>query len=1018
MNSFPAGWVDGAGDPVTDTSPGAEDPTGGAVRSSFRVALSVAVLGFDDTETMRAQMNTADLDLLHCRLGTVCAIAASEFGGKLVNHPEGEKVLVFGVPRPHELDAERAVLAVQKILRNFEWYGSKYPAPLRCGLASGEGFLRLDPGPNTSPCDVSGPAYEEALGLLRQAPGNVLLVSPDAQALFRNNFDARKVSLGGGGDIAFEISPAVAPATRFDAGEEENRLGAFRGRTEEMAALEAAWDEVLTGVSRSVLIRGEPGIGKSRLLHAFLQKAGAGHPLVFSFAGSVHHKRTPYFPVARGVLAFLGLKGLQSPTLLDMVVRNLLADLDLETPHDTANLKAVLKAGSLDALPPQAECAADNPAETLLSCFRALSRIHPVILVFEDAHWMDNSTLHLAKALCDDPGDRFGHCPILTLISSRPGQVATSLTASATLICRLRQLSPDQTRALAADLRPSGLSDDNFEQIVRRSDGVPLYLEELMNVAAELGDDIFDKALDTLIPASLRETLAARLSHLGDKGEVLMIAAVLGKIFDVRLLADVAGLSEDKLYQLLAAFQKADLVYRLGSNRDGQFEFKHSLVQDIAYQSLAPAARSRYHRRIAEALIERQADHPAVAAEVVARHFEYGGNIAKALDYLELAGMEAVQIAAHKEAGRYLNKALDLAAHISSREERDRAVNRFLLLLGPQLITNHGFASAEVREVYTRARSLTSTATGSPEVLRMLWGVWGAHIVKADIAFARELAQEFLSFARVRGDALELAAGHYMAGVGAFYVGDLAAAERSLLSAVKSAMEADFDEMITKYSLDLGILALSYLCWCYALAHRRDKLAQTSLDLETAALLSDHAFCQAFSYCFLATTYNFLGNGSEAERHAVAAAKLSRKQGFAQQLAQADINLGRAQVIAGDPSGLDLMEHGLAAYLATGAVLARPYAEAWIADALLRQDQPNAALSRLLEVRRFTVKSGERYYDAELLRLSALATGAARPGALRQVRTLLDKAASHARRTGIDLHLNNALIQFQGLPAL
>lgn len=1014
MNSFPAGWVDGAGDLETDTSPGTEDPADGTARTLFHAALSVAVLGFDETEAMRSQMKADDLDLLLSRLGTICAVAASEFGGKLVNHPEGEKVLVFGTPRPDELDAERAVLAVQKILRNFEWNGSKHPAPLRCGLASGDGFLRLDPGPNTSPCEVSGTVYEEAARLLRHAPGNVILVAPGAQALFRSNFNARKVSLGTATDIAYEISPAVAPATRFDAGEEETRLASFMGRTEEMAALEATWDEVLTGVSRSVLIRGEPGIGKSRLLHAFLQNAGTGHPLVFSFAGSVHHKRTPYFPVARGLLAFLGLKGFQSPTLLDMVIRNLLADLDLDTPRDTANLKAVLKAGSLDALPPQPEHAADNPAETLLACFRALSRVHPVILVFEDAHWMDNSTLDLARTLCDGPGDR----PILTLVSSRPGQVATGLTASATLICRLRQLSRDETRALAASLRPDGLPDAHFEQIVRRSDGIPLFLEELMNVAAERGDAIFDTALDTLIPASLRETLAARLSHLGEKGEVLMIAAVIGKAFDVRLLAEVARLSENRLCEHLATFQKSDLVYRLGANVDGLFEFKHSLVQDLAYQSLAPAARSHYHRKVADALTRKQATFPEAAAEVVARHFERGGNIARALDYLELAGIEAVQIAAHKEAGRYFNKALDLAADISSREERDRAVNRFLLLLGPQLITNHGFASAEVREVYTRARSLTSTDSGSPEVLRMLWGVWGAHIVKADIAFARELAQEFLSFALVRGDALELAAGHYMAGVGAFYVGDLAAAERMLLSAVKSAMEADFDEMITKYSLDLGILALSYLCWCHALAHRQDKLAQTSLDLETAALLSDHAFCQAFSYCFLATTQNFLGNGAEAERHALAAANLSRKHGFAQQLAQADINLGRAQVMAGNPSGLDLMEHGLAAYLATGAVLARPYAEAWIAEALLGQDRPDAAISRLVDVRRFTVKSGERYYDAELLRLSAVAIAAARPGALRQVRTLLDKSASHARRTGIDLHLSNALLHFQGLPAV
>jgi hypothetical protein len=1014
MNSLPADPTDGAGDQKTEISVNAERPADRTAGVSFRPALSVAVLGFDDAEAMHTQMDAGDLDLLLSRLGTFCAVAASEFGGKLVNHPGGEKVLVFGFPLPHELDAERAVLAVQKILRTFEWNGSKCPALLRCGLASGEGFLKVDPGPNTSPCEVSGSVYEEASRLLRHAPGNVLLVSPDAQALFRSNFKARKVNLGDESDIAFEVSPAVSPATRFDTGEQENRLASFMGRGDELAALETTWDEVRSGKSRSVLIRGEPGIGKSRLLHAFLQTVGTGQPLVFTFAGSSHHRRTPFFPVARGLLGFLGLKGFQSPTLLDMVVRNLLADLDLETPRHTANLKAVLRAGSLDLQPFQHERSADNPAETLQACFQALSLIHPVILVFEDAHWMDNSTLDLARTLCDAPRD----CPILTLISSRSGPIATSLTTSATLICRLRQLTRDQTRALATALRPSGLSDTCFEQIVGRSDGIPLYLEELMNVAAEFGSAFFDTSLETHIPASLRETLAARLSHLGDKGEVLMIAAVIGKSFDIRLLADVAGLSENQLYDHLAAFQKSDLVYRLGAKVEGQFEFKHSLVQDLAYQSLAPSARSHYHHRIAEALTRQEANYPPAAAEVIARHFERGGNVARALDYLELAGIEAVQIAAHKEAGRYFNKALDLAADIASREERDRAVNRFLLLLGPQLITNHGFASEEVYEVYTRARSLTSTESGSPEVLRMLWGLWGAHVVKADIAFARELAEEFLRFARARGDALELAAGHYMAGVGAFYIGDLVAAERSLLVAVRSALEADFDEMITKYSLDLGILALSYLCWCFALAHRPDKLAETSMDLETAALLSDHAFCQAFSYCFLATTQNFLGNGPEAERHALAAARLSRKHGFAQQLAQAEINLGRARVIAGDPSGLNLMEHGLAAYLATGAVLARPYAEAWIAEALLRRNRPDAALSRLVEVRRFTVKSGERYYDAELLRLSALATSAARPDALHRIRTLLDKSASHARRTGIELHLSNALLQFRGLPAL
>lgn len=973
--------------------------------SSFRASLSVAVFGFDDPAAVHNQMSEEHLAVLDRRFATVCAVAASEFGGKLVNLPSGQKVLVFGVPQPHELDAERTVLASQKILRSFEWSSFKCPARLRCGIASGEGFIRLDSGPNMSPRAVSGPVYEAASHLEQHAPGNVLLVSADARALFRSNFMARKVQLGKGEETAWEVSPAIVPSTRFDTGDRDTRLRFFMGRMKELRVLAKSWSTAKTGLAQSILIEGEPGIGKSSLLNAFLKKVQADQPLVLSFLGSAHHRRTPYFPVAQGLYSFLGLKGMQSPALLSTVIHNFLNDLGLDTLRDSANLRAVLKGGGIDSHVTQPHVAADNPVETLVSCFRQLADVNPVILVFEDAHWMDPSTLQLITAL----HGALGNSRILSLVSKRPGSGPEHLESSVNAVCRLDHLPEPEARALADLLRPSDMTDVQLETIVHRCDGIPLFLEELMNIACERGSNFFEQGAENLIPASLRETLAARLSHLAGNGDILLVAAVIGREFSIPLLAGVTGLPEEVLETQLESFQRSNLVYRVGAPEDGLFEFKHSLVQDLAYQSIEPTVRSRYHARVVEALTAAPGRYPPVAAEVIARHFQHAGNIPAALEYLEVAGVEAVRVAAHREAGRYFQKALELAQNIGNTAERDLAVSRFLLLLGPQLITNHGFASNEVHEVYTRARTLTSNKTGSPEMLQMLWGLWGAHIVQADIAFAKTLSDDFLRIARARQNGLEVSAGLYMAGVGSFYVGNLVEAEQLLLSSVEAAMAADFDEMITKYSLDLGILARSYLSWCYALMDRPDDLRNNALSLETAALLSDHAFCQAFSSCFLSTTHNFLGNSAEAESHALAAASLSRKQGFAQQLAQAEINLGRAHVTSGDPSGLDRMLDGLKAYLDTGAVLARPYAEAWIAEAHLQRGDAGAACERLIAVRRFTRRSSERYYDAELLRLSALTASATRPDAGRLVGTLLDKSASHARRTGTDLHLSNVL---------
>ena len=968
--------------------------------TDYHPALTVAVIGFEDPDALADVLPDDEFAFLCGRLGTACAVAVSEFGGKLVAGAGHSKILVFGSPAPQELDAERAVLAAQKILRTFGRDGYSHPAGLRCGIASGSGYVELEHGPNLAPVSVMGEALDTAMRLEREAPEHVLIVSAATHALFRSDFLARKILLSNQSEPAYQVSPAVSPTARPGGDGAEDTSAAFTGRDGELRTLNRCWQTAKDGSLQSIMLIGEPGIGKSSLIRAFLSEVTGDHPLILSFHGSMHHRRTPYYPIAQGLYTFLGLKGFQSPTLLSSVIVQLLVDLGLDTPRNRINLSAVLKGGGLDSNPPLRESAVDDPAATLIRCLERLAAIHPVVLVYEDTHWMDISTLETLDLLHQN----LTRSRILALASKRPGKTAADPGNNIKLTLRIGQLGPDQTRELASRLRPAAMSDSYFETIIQRSDGIPLFLEELMNNAAEHGGTAVDEMPVQPVPASLRETLAARLSHLGDARELLYLAAVIGREFGTVLLKDVSGLPSGQLEFQLAALQRANLVFQKGAFEDGLYEFKHSLVQDLAYQSLSQDQRRQYHRSIAVALTGQPERYPPMAAEVIARHHERGGDLPSALKFLEIAGMEAVRVAAHRDAGRYFKKALKLAQKLDDPSARDRAVSNFLLLLGPQLIANHGFASEEVRDVYGKARSLTAMETGSAEVLQMTWGLWGAHVVKAELGFAKRLSDDFMRHALVREDPIEVTAACYMSGVGAFYVGDLDLAERSMLQAVDASHKADFDEMVTRYSLDLGILARSYLSWCYALKNRVDQLRDNCLSLETAALLSDHAFCRSFASCFMATAFNFLNDSREAERHALTALELSQQEGFAQQKAQADINLGRARFADGDAGGLQQMEDGLAAYLSTGAVLARPYAEAWIAEARLNTQAAGDALSRLVSVRRFTMRSGERYFDAELMRLSAAATGAVKPESRHLVDALIGRSRAFADRTGNRLH--------------
>jgi len=379
------------------------------------------------------------------------------------------------------------------------------------------------------------------------------------------------------------------------------------------------------------------------------------------------------------------------------------------------------------------------------------------------------------------------------------------------------------------------------------------------------------------------------------------------------------------------------------------------------------------------------------------------------IEHLENSGIEAIRLKSSETARKCFQKALDVAEELGGQAERERTINRLLLLLGPQMFINHGFASEKVQEVYERARRRLPSDSDRQQRLQTLWGLWGAELVKAEIAVAETLCGEFLQAAGEGCDALEGTVGGYMTAVCAFYKGGFESAGVAFEHACRSSQTVKLEEAIPKYGMDVGLIARCYQGWCHALTGQTEKAVQTSRSAALAASQLEHPFSQALGYCILATMHNFLDDIQEARRFALLAKELCQTNGFAQQEAHAQINLGRVIDREGDPRGLQMMLDGQSAYADTQAALARAYTDAWIAEALLVRQEPRDALKRLLDARRFTRKSGETYFDAELLRLTGLAIRAARPGQERRSEFLLQSAADLAGKTGAKLHLMKAL---------
>jgi len=593
----------------------------------------------------------------------------------------------------------------------------------------------------------------------------------------------------------------------------------------------------------------------------------------------------------------------------------------------------------------------------------ALSDLHPVLLVVEDLHWVDPSTLEWLGLLLEQVPTR----RLLLLLTSRPEFASPWTSRSYLTQLTLNRLMPPQSLRMVASMvgdRP--LPAVLTEQIVAHSDGVPLFIEELTR-------SVLDSGSTVTIPTTLQEVLMARLDQVGEGRRTAQLAAVMGRQFSYALLHAVSPLDEPTLQHDLRCLVERELLYQRGIGDDAVYLFKHALVQDAAYASLVRRTRQHYHRRIAQVLEEQFPESKAMQPEVLAHHYTEARLPEQAIPYWQQAGEQAVKRSANAEAIAHLQSGIALLNTLPDTVERTLQELTLQRTLGVPLLAVKGNAAPEVEAVYSRARVLCRQMGDTPHIFPVLYGLRAFYLTRGDLQTAREIAEELLTLVERQQDPALILQGHRALGSVLYFLGEFTAARVHLEQGIALYDSVKHHSHAFVYGADPGVECHAYLAYVLAhLGYPDQALYHCQKAVSLARGLS-HVFSLA-SALNIAVNFHYgrkqwqLLQGCAEELIA-----LATEHGFAQQLANARTIQGFALVRQGQiEAGMRQIEQGLTAFYATGAVLSRPSRFRQLADIYHLLGRVEEGLTCIDEAMADARRSGERHTESDRYRLKGV----------------------------------------------
>jgi class 3 adenylate cyclase/tetratricopeptide (TPR) repeat protein len=956
-------------------------PAGAVSADAERRQLTVMFSDLVDSTALSARLDPEDLREVIAAYHRAVAEIVSELDGFVAKYMGDGVLAYFGYPRAHEDDAERAVragLGVVDAIGRLDVKAAELQ--VRVGIATGLVVVGDLIGEGSAQeQSVVGETPNLAARLQALAEPNAVVIAAGTRRLVGGLFEYRDLGSVEVKGIAapvptWRVLRPSAVASRFEA-LRGSALSPLVGRDEEIDLLLRRWARAKAGNGQVVLISGEPGIGKSRITAALAERLHAEPYLRLRYFCSPYHQDSALYPFIDqiGRAAEFGRDDTPAAKLEKLEVLLALAappDEDLALLADLLSLPASGR-HPLPNLSPQRK--KERTLEALIRQLEGLARQQPVVLVFEDAHWSDPTS----RDLLDLTVERVSSLPVLLIVTFRPefqpswvGQPQVSMVA-------LNRLDRHDRTILVEQIAGKPLPDEVVDQIVDRTDGVPLFVEELTKSVLEsslLREDnnryVLDRALSAFaIPTSLHDSLMARLDRLAAVRRVAQIGAAIGREFSYELLAAVSRLPEEELRAALVPLVGSELVVQRGTPPDAVYAFKHALVQDAAHSSLLRSSRQQLHAQIAEALEIQAPELMESQPELFAQHYAEAGLVEKSVAYWSKAGRRSVGRSAMAEAAAQFQKALDQLSLLPDNRERQRQELESCSALAAVLQAVKGFAAPETGQAYARARELWERLDSPLEFLRIPYGQSRHHAFRGEFDLAHGVDEDLLRLSRQRNDSAGLVLGHISFGRNLYVAGRLASSRSHLEAGLALYDPISHRSLTHQVGINPCVSLHGFLGnVLYCLGFSDQALAQINAAIAEARRLA-HAPTLAASLAFGAHAHLRLGDHATSGELAGQLIAVAIELGFPHWRAQGMICRGWAEIKNGDVTkGISLLRSGLAAYRATGAEQWMSEYTPLLATACEINGQIEEALTLLDQALQTVQRTGERWFEAELNR--------------------------------------------------
>jgi class 3 adenylate cyclase/predicted ATPase/DNA polymerase III delta prime subunit len=929
---------------------------------------------------LSTQLDPEELREVERAYQQLCAAVINRFEGHLAKYIGDGLLVYFGYPVAHEDDARRAVRAGLGITGTLPalplppHIRLQQPLQVRIGIHTGL-VVAGEMGTADQPehLAIVGETPNLAARLQEKATPNTVLISAATYHLIEGYFacsDLGSIEVKGIPDPVqvYQVVEESGVHSRLEAAAAKG-LTPLIGREEELAMLRRHWARAKEGNGQAVLLSGEPGIGKSRLAQALKEYVIQEGATWIEFHCSPYYQNTAWYPIIEHLQRVLQFdRGDTLQTKLEKL-QNTLAQYRFPQVDTLPLLAALLSLPHPEGCPPltlSPQRQKQKTQEALVAWLVEEAERNVLSCTWEDLHWADPSTLELLPLFLDQvPTAR-----MLTLLTFRPEFRPPWVMRSHMSQITLSRLSRTQVEEMVERVTGGkALSVEVVQQIVAKTDGVPLFVEELTKMVVESVGATHASPLPSLaIPATLQDSLTARLDRLGNAKAVAQLGATLGREFSYELIQAVSQLDAETLQKRLAQLVEAELVYQRGLPPQTQYIFKHALIQDAAYQSLLKSTRQQYHQQIAQILEERFTEITETQPELLAQHYTEAGLIAQAIPYWQRAGQRATQRSAYVEAISHLTKGLELLKALPDTPERAQQELTLQTTLGPALIATKGHTVPEVERAYTRALELCRQVGETPQLFPVLRGLQVFYFIRAEYKTARELAEQLLTLAQRVQDPVLLVGAHLALGQTLYLLGELASAREHLEQGI-----ALYDPQQYRSLAWAGghpaVQCLSYVALAlWALGYPDQALKKNQEALTVAQELS-HPFNLAVALYFAVTLRQNCREGQASQELVEALIALSTEYGFPSYLALGTIGRGWALAEQGKvEEGIAQIHQGIAAWRAIGAELARPSYLGLLAEAYRRAGQVEEGLTVLAEALDVAHKTGAGG-EAELYRL-------------------------------------------------